>query len=106
MFKNYRLGRWNVGQQTGLFKYDKDTYDRERGELMSRAIDELDAGTTDVVTERAMDIYEMPMDLKDLEEKENAEIDAFYDEEAYNILNLGENYMDGAYYEEDQEWDE
>jgi len=106
MFKNYRLGRWNVGQQTGLFKYDKDTYDRERGELMSRAIDELDAGTTDVVTERAMDIYEMPMDLKDLEEKDNAEIDAFYDEEAYNILNLGENYMDGAYYEEDQEWDE
>jgi hypothetical protein len=53
-----------------------------------------------------MDIYEMPMDLKDLEEKDNAEIDAFYDEEAYNILNLGENYMDGAYYEEDQEWDE
>jgi hypothetical protein len=106
MFKNYRLGRWNVGQQTGLFKYDKDTYNRERDELMTRMLDEVEAGTTDIVTERAMDIYEMPMEMKELEEKENAEIEAFYDEEAYNILNLGENYMDGAYYEEDQEWDD
>jgi hypothetical protein len=103
LFKNYRMGRWNVGQQTGLFKYDKDTYDRERDELLTRTLDELGTGTTDIVTERAMDIYELPMDWKELEEKENADIDAFYDEEAYNILNLGENYMDGAYYEEDQE---
>jgi len=106
MFKNYRLGRWNVGQQTGLFKYDKETYNRERDELFTRMMDEVEAGTPDIITERAMDIYEMPMEWKELEEKENAEVDAFYDEEAYNILNLGENYMDGAYYEEDQEWDD
>jgi hypothetical protein len=28
MMKNFRIGRWNVGQQKGLFAYDPNTYNR------------------------------------------------------------------------------
>lgn len=99
MFKNYRLGRWNVGQQTGLYKYDQATYDRERNELMMKMAGEIESGGMDVVTEKAVDIYE-------IEKQEKADIENFYEEEAYNIQGLGENYMDGGYYSEDQEYDE
>lgn len=33
LFKNYRLGDWNVGMQKGLVSYQKSTYDSERGNL-------------------------------------------------------------------------
>ena len=74
MFKKYKMGRWNVGMQKGLFKYDKDTYDRERTDM--------DAG----------------MEENDLEPVVEPE-----DKEAYDISGLGEDYMDGVFYEEDRE---
>lgn len=94
MFKNYRLGRWNVGQQAGLIRYDKDTYNRERQELMDQL-----SGDVDVVNQMRMDIYE-------LENQDEAEADTEGDLEMYDITGLGENFMDGEYYAEDRDPDD
>ena len=37
MFKKHKLERWNIGQQKGIFQYDKTTYDRERNELVEQS---------------------------------------------------------------------
>jgi len=34
MFKNFKIGRWNAGMQKGLVTYDKETFDRERNDLL------------------------------------------------------------------------
>ena len=48
--KQFKIGRWDVGNQKGLVKYDKETYNRERSEfiesgqegtIVSRGVDEL-----------------------------------------------------------------
>jgi hypothetical protein len=92
MLKNYRLERWNVGQQKGLFMYDQSTYDRERSELIAQIMGE---GTSDVVTEDLMDIFE-------LEKREEADMQTDIDAEMYGIGDLDTGFMDGVYYEEDR----
>jgi len=42
--KNLRLGKWNVGQQKGLFKYDKETYERERSEMALDLMADIEMG--------------------------------------------------------------
>jgi hypothetical protein len=96
MFKNYRLGRWNVGQQKGLVEYDKETYDRERQELLAELYNDVDNGGVDVVDEMRMDIYELD---RLAEQGDEAEIE----DEMYNIGGLDENFNDGVYYDEDRE---
>lgn len=101
-FKKFRLGRWNVGQQAGLVNYDKNTYDRERDELLQRLDEDMDTGLTDVVNEELLDIYE-------LEKLEQAELDAEdggLGRNEFDITELGENYMDGEYYAEDMDPDD
>ena len=34
IFKNFRLGDWSVGLQKGYRKYDPDTYDKERKNII------------------------------------------------------------------------
>ena len=45
------------------------------------------------------------MDVQDLEAREDAEIDQFYDDEANNIQGYRGTDADGGYYEEDNEDD-
>ena len=45
-------------------------------------------------------------DVADLNAFDEANADADADREAFDIDNLGENYEDGAYYEEDMEREE
>jgi chaperonin cofactor prefoldin len=97
MFKNYRLGRWNVGQQTGLIEYDKDTYDRERNELLQQLYEN---GGEDNPTEMMREIYDLDQERLDYNEDEDVDI---YDRPAVGLDDLGENYMDGEYYEEDRD---
>jgi hypothetical protein len=97
MFKNYRIGRWNVGQQTGLIEYDKDTYDRERNELLQQLYEN---GGEDMTTEMVREINDI--DIDDLEYNDIEE-DDIYDRPDAGIMDLGENYMDGEYYEEDRD---
>jgi len=76
--KKYKMGRWNIGLQRGLVHYDADTYDRERmemdgNELISEDVEQLDAIAEEEITEE-------------------------YDNEGNDITMLGEDYMDGNYY--------
>jgi hypothetical protein len=96
-FKNYKLGRWNVGEQKGLYEYDKETYDRERDELLKRLYDE----------DETADVFGETNDVE-VGDLDAAEING--DEDDYNrgtidIRDLGENFLDGEYYEEDRDTD-
>jgi hypothetical protein len=93
--KNYRIGRWNVGEQKGLYQYDKNTFDREIGEMLTQG-EQLEFENT----------IEM-IDADDLiVDPEGEDSDNIYDRGAIDLGNLGDNFMDGAYYEEDIEYDE
>lgn len=96
LFKQYKLGRWNVGNQKGLIQYDKNTYERERNEMLTQLYSDEDTGQYEVVSEMRREIFDIE---KDTEEEQNLE----YDLEANNIDNLDEDYMDGRFYEEDIE---
>ena len=98
LFKTYKLGRWNVGLQKGLVSYDKETYERERGELLTQLYSDEDAGQYEVVSELRREIFDVE---NDDEEQQNA----FYEAEANDITGLGEDYTDGIHYEEDVEDD-
>jgi len=80
MKKSYKLGRWNVGMQKGLVKYDKQTYDREReqDEVQDEALDEvldevLDEAPEDDTPDDDMgfNMSELPEDYDDNYENED-----------------------------------
>jgi hypothetical protein len=96
MMKNFRLGRWNVGQQRGLFAYDPDTYDRERDEMMTRVMNDMNEGSADIVDEDLMEIYDLDAFAKNQLAQEDIE------EANQLLMGIGNNFMDGEYYEEDQ----
>jgi len=91
--KALKLGRWNVGMQKGLVKYDKATYERERAEM----INQLNGEIADI------DDNQVAKGADDLERDAEADIDEFYDKEANDIGELDEEYGDGNYYAEDRE---
>ena len=102
MLKNYRLEHWNVGQQKGLFQYDKETYNRERDDLLKGLDEELrGAGMLDNTNEELMDIYQ----LNALDEtNQNAE-DAGIGRDDYDFTDMGAGFMDGDYYGDEAEDD-
>ena len=94
MFKNYRIGRWNVGQQKGLVQYDKNTYDRERDDLLMKLY-EGDSGEIDEVNQMLRDVYEL-----DADEEQAANLEG--DQAIFDDMNeLNPEFMDGVYYGED-----
>jgi hypothetical protein len=93
--KNYRIGRWNVGEQKGLYQYDKKTFDREIDEMLAQG-EQLEL----VDTEGMIDANDIVVD------HEGEDADDIYNRGAVDLGNLGENFMDGAYYDEDREYDE
>ena len=102
MLKNYRLEHWNVGQQKGLFQYDKETYKRERDELLAGLEDEVRGqNILDNTNEERLDIYELAK--KDAENLE-AE-DAGVGRDDYDFGDMGEGFMDGDYYGDENEQD-
>jgi hypothetical protein len=91
-FKNYKLGRWNVGQQKGLFQYDPKTYERERNEMIAELYDE-NPDMTDAGVD-ALDIFEL--------DKLDAVVETDdYNRDTYDFQDLGEEYDDGDYYQEE-----
>lgn len=94
LFKMYKLGRWNVGQQRGLVTYDKETYERERQELITQMFDDENEGRYEIVTEMRRELF----DDADMEQEEEMVEE---DYEGNDISMFGEEYMDGVYYPED-----
>ena len=99
MLKERRLGKWNVGQQRGLFIYDKGTSDRERAEMMQQEGIEFDLGQE--YDGLHAEGEELDADGVEGQGEEEGERD---EGEGEDIMGLPEEYMDnGAYYEEDFE---
>jgi hypothetical protein len=94
LFKMYKLGRWNVGNQKGLVSYDKHTYERERNELLNQL-------QTDETNKQYEQVSEMRREIFDLEKDDEMEQEEFYENEANDISQLDEEYMDGNFYAED-----
>jgi hypothetical protein len=93
--KNYRIGRWNVGEQKGLYQYDKKTFDREIYELSENG------GELEFVDN------EEPVQADDLVlDTEGEDTENIYERGAVDFGDLGENFMDGAYYEEDRDYED
>ena len=74
--KNHRLGKWNVGQTSALFKYDKNRYQEEIEEMMDDLRNELEVGIMDETTEDQREIFghEMQDYYDNYEQKENEQI--------------------------------
>lgn len=53
LMKKYRLGKWNVGQQGQKrgFKYDKETYERERNELIAQMSNDINSDKFNVISD-------------------------------------------------------
>ena len=106
--KKFKIGRWNVGMQKGLFQYDETTNNRETSELMNYLMEDIAEGNVDIVSELMMGVYNIGnnaemMEVNDLEQLEGQNVDEFYDNEAFDINHLGEDYTDGDYYNEDND---
>ena len=96
LMKKYRLGRWNIGQQRGLVHYDKDTYTRERNEMLAQLNEDVAGNVHEVVNDMRREIY-------DIEQDDNMATTHQSDIEANDISGLGDDYGDGAFYAEDRE---
>jgi len=100
MMKKYRMGRWNVGQQRSLFEYDKQTFDREVSEMGIFAMTDTAASGADNEEILVRDVADMDAEAERMADEEG-------DVEAFGIDHLGENYMDGEYYsDEDNDRDD
>jgi hypothetical protein len=87
--KQLKLGRWNVGIQKGVFTYDKQTYDRERNDILHRLEADL--------AQDVMDVELVEMTVEDLyAEAEQAAGE--YDDDGLDIAAFGDDYLDGNYY--------
>jgi hypothetical protein len=96
--KKFKMGKWNAGMQKGIFKYDKDVYDKERETAtISGLFDEMNETGVD------MDIDILERDVNDLNDFDINREDVI--EEGNDLSGMGENFMDGVYYEEDEDRD-
>jgi hypothetical protein len=95
MLKQYKLGRWNLGIQKGIFAYDKTTYDNERNAGMGRLQEDLEAAYIPMI-----DGEQESYDVDDLEREAALEANREGMMEAYDISGLTEDYTDGDHYNE------
>lgn len=99
MMKTYKLGKWNVGEQKGLFIYDEATQDRERQEMMEQ-------GVTDIEIQYDLENQEFDqtheaLDIDELNRIESEQEAIDIENEGLDFRYLGEDYMNG--YGEDDE---
>ena len=101
LHKKNALGKWNVGIQKGIFKYDKATSDREREENILQGISDIDILQNTTDTDAGLNIQDFTVEDFD------ADIDRQARQEEMNEMydfNMGsDNYADGNYYEEDRD---
>ena len=96
VLKKYKLGKWNLGEQKGIFQYDKALFDTETDELMQdQALDQaLDQGLDQDQGINATDLDQF--ELQAAQNEEDTEV---------NNMDFGADYDDGNYYDEDKDAD-
>ena len=62
LMKNHRIGEWSLGQTSALYIYDENQYEKERMEIMEDALNELELGGIDGVSERNSQIISFDLD--------------------------------------------
>lgn len=110
MLKNFKIGRWNVGQQKGLVAYDADTNERETKDMIGQLLQDMEEDV-DADGELMMDVYDLATlnnrekdyIAEELEVNEGGDEDGFYDNEGDDIGAFGDGYLDGVYYDEDRD---
>lgn len=98
MLKKYKMGRWDLGNQKGIFQYDADMYKTNRDANLARLYNDMEQNELEEVQLQSLGVE----DLDALDEIENIDT---YDAEGNDISGLGEDYTDGVYYQEDQDND-
>jgi len=101
--KKLRIGRWNIGLQKGIFKYDASMYDKETAnkgltDLYSE-IEDFEKGGATTFNDPDIEMF----DTNELDRHDQTVTDEMYEDEQYNIDGLDEDYGDGNYYTEDQD---
>jgi hypothetical protein len=106
MLKTYKLGKWNVGQQKGLYQYDEATQERERQELIEQGVQDNEDIFNLAYSELNIDEGSGAVSADEIISEELAEQELEAENELYDFANLGENYDDGydpdGYVEEDE----
>lgn len=105
MKKKFKLDEWNVGQQKGLFVYDKKTSDRERIEQEKE--DEIDIQKHGIrkadflmIQSNEEDLMQETIEIDDIEDDiENDEDDP---DMVFGIGSLKMNFHDGKFYSDDE----
>jgi len=100
MLKHFKIGRWNIGQQKGLFQYSGETYARQSDLNAYLNSEEEDGGIT-LAVNSTQNAGAEELDVEDLEREDAMEVDREYEDEANNIFGLDEDYTDGRHYDED-----
>jgi hypothetical protein len=101
MKKKFKLDEWNVGQQKGLFVYDKNVSDRERMEQEKE--DLIDIQKHGIRKDDFMAIHSESM-LEGIEEEDIEDFEDMEDEEpemGFGIQSLKANFHDGQFYSDD-----
>ena len=70
IFKNNKLGDWNIGLQKGLTQYVKDNYDKEREKLEQQAIQDKKMGDKGIVTEMNREIFKLEQEYDEIIQEE------------------------------------
>ena len=70
IFKNNKLGDWNIGLQKGLTQYVKENYDKERERLEQQAIQDKKMGDKGIVTEMNKEIFKLQQQYDEMIEEE------------------------------------
>ena len=99
--QKYKLGRWDIGLSSRIFKYDKKTNDNEGFEnfnINNENDNDNDNNNNDGIIDNNNNDNDNDNDYDNDNDND--------DNEEFNINNLGNNYSDGNYYEEDQDFDD
>lgn len=93
MMKEFKLGKWNVGEQRGLVVYDQETQDRERQEMVEQ-------GVLDIEIQYDIEIGELEemlnqTDVQQMEHDERLQEEMEIENEGLDFTGLGEDCNDG-----------
>jgi len=93
MMKEFKLGKWNVGEQRGLFIYDVTTQDREWEEQKEQGVLDIEIQYDIEVGELDGLLNQVDVEELELDGERQAEIDI--ENEGLDFEGLGEDYNDG-----------
>jgi len=102
MMKELKLGKWNVGEQRGLFMYDVTTQEREWTEQKEQGVLDIEIQYDIEVGELEEVLNRVDVEQLDFDDERRAEIEMA--NEALDFGGLGEDYNDG-YGDDNEEGD-